>query len=440
VSGPPRGDAAASTQDATAPRQIVRIAAAKRVKPPDGSLARTDGAMATTTWVGRPMRAMTTTTAAATRRGVVASMREFSRHRLACSGRTLGYVFILLVCVIWVAASFLVSDLEARGVSPVMMSFLSSSTFMVLVPARGGTIARGLRSVFFGQNAELSAMDRDDHRDGNQSSRSMYTFGQHAKAALVTAPIWVLCQLAFDYSLLLTTVTANSMLSASNVVFTFIFAVFFRLDKFTWVKSVAIVVFVIGSVLVTLAGSDGREEEEEEEWKQQGLHVVGNILSLAFAALYALYTTLLKVYLSDDTKTDMTLFLALMGIANVMCFVPIFTLFHLLDGLDALFESLTTNTFWLIIVKSIFDNVLNDYLWARSILLTSPTVASIGLSLQIPMAAGVELCVRTPVWASHLRNQLLMAAGTACVLIGFFGVVLSKAPSHNRTSSRTIVV
>jgi hypothetical protein len=66
--------------------------------------------MTTTTWVGRPTRATTTT-----RRGVVASVREFSRRRLACSGRTLGYVFILLVCVIWVAASFLVSDLEARG-------------------------------------------------------------------------------------------------------------------------------------------------------------------------------------------------------------------------------------------------------------------------------------------------------------------------------------
>ena len=28
--------------------------------------------------------------------------------------------------------------------------------------------------------------------------------------------------------------------------------------------------------------------------------------------------------------------------------------------------------------KGLFDNVLSDYLWARAVLLTSPTVASVG--------------------------------------------------------------
>jgi hypothetical protein len=36
--------------------------------------------------------------------------------------------------------------------------------------------------------------------------------------------------------------------------------------------------------------------------------------------------------------------------------------------------------------QAIFDNVVADYLWARAVILTSPTVATVGLSLTIPLA------------------------------------------------------
>ena len=69
----------------------------------------------------------------------------------------------------------------------------------------------------------------------------MYSFEYHLKAAFVVAPIWVMAQLAFDYSLLMTTVTANSMLSSSSAVFTFVVSVYMGLDKFSWMKVAAIV-------------------------------------------------------------------------------------------------------------------------------------------------------------------------------------------------------
>lgn len=39
-----------------------------------------------------------------------------------------------------------------------------------------------------------------------------------------------------------------------------------------------------------------------------------------------------------------------------------------------------------IVLNGLCDNVLSDYLWARAIVLTSPTVATVGLSLTIPLA------------------------------------------------------
>jgi solute carrier family 35 protein F5 len=60
-----------------------------------------------------------------------------------------------------------------------------------------------------------------------------------------------------------------------------------------------------------------------------------------------------------------------------------------------------------IIVGALFNNVLSDYLWARSIVLTSPTVATVGLSLTIPLA---------------FLSDFLLGKGTAGYLSGFGAV------------------
>ena len=47
---------------------------------------------------------------------------------------------------------------------------------------------------------------------------------------------------------------------------------------------------------------------------------------------------------------------------------------------------MTMSVLGFIVLNGLADNVLSDYLWARSIVLTSPTVATVGLSLTIPLA------------------------------------------------------
>lgn len=63
----------------------------------------------------------------------------------------------------------------------------------------------------------------------------------------------------------------------------------------------------------------------------------------------------------------------------------------------------------------LLDNVLSDYLWAKALLLTTPTAATAGLNIQIPIAAVVD-SVRGMV-PSPLR-----VLGAAAVLVGFFGI------------------
>lgn len=61
------------------------------------------------------------------------------------------------------------------------------------------------------------------------------------------------------------------------------------------------------------------------------------------------------------------------------------------------------------------DNVLSDYLWAKAILLTTTTVATAGLTIQIPIAVVVDSITGH---APHLLDLV----GASAVLLGFAGI------------------
>lgn len=59
--------------------------------------------------------------------------------------------------------------------------------------------------------------------------------------------------------------------------------------------------------------------------------------------------------------------------------------------------------------------MLSDYLWAKAVLLTTTTVATAGLTIQVPMAAVVDSLTGN---APHLMDYL----GAMAVMIGFAGI------------------
>ncbi|KAM7255844.1 hypothetical protein ACFE04_011585 [Oxalis oulophora] len=73
----------------------------------------------------------------------------------------------------------------------------------------------------------------------------------------------------------------------------------------------------------------------------------------------------------------------------------------------------------------LLDNVLSDYLWAKAILLTSTTVATAGLTIQVPLAAIVDALSGNP----PNRTDYL---GAVAVMIGFAGINL-PADVFNRS-------
>lgn len=59
--------------------------------------------------------------------------------------------------------------------------------------------------------------------------------------------------------------------------------------------------------------------------------------------------------------------------------------------------------------------MLSDYLWAKAVLLTTTTVATAGLTIQVPLAAIVDSVMGN---APHLMDYL----GGLAIMIGFAGI------------------
>lgn len=122
-------------------------------------------------------------------------------------------------------------------------------------------------------------------------------------------------------------------------------------------------------------------------------------------------------------QVSMLLFFGYVGIINLVAVSPVIIIAQLLRVINL--GALTWHAIGLTIIKGLFDNVLSDYLWARAVLLIGPTLATVGLSIQVPMTVAVEMLFTHPAYLQHAGSAVLVLLGGACVLVGFFGINLS---------------
>lgn len=111
----------------------------------------------------------------------------------------------------------------------------------------------------------------------------------------------------------------------------------------------------------------------------------GVTLCLLSAVLYGVYTVLIRqVTPQESGKFNIRVMFGFVGLFNLVLLAPAIAVLHA-TGIEDL-SGLTPTIFGLVVIKGLFDNVLSDILWAMAILLTSPTAATIGLSLTVPLA------------------------------------------------------
>ncbi|XP_010066248.2 solute carrier family 35 member F5 isoform X3 [Eucalyptus grandis] len=368
----------------------------------------------------------------------------------------LGLIYIVAVATIWIGASFLVQSVVHLGASPFLITYICNSLFIIYIPIFeiGCYVEDKYGSLWFWKNrksdnssslkglgelemanllaeVDLSAKADDlvpstsvEEGDISQDAGSEYesesalhdrgVMSEDADKEVDTKGRWTRMRVA----------KSNTILSTSSSLFTFLVSLAFLGEKFTWIKLIGVLLCMGGTIIVSVGDSESASPRSDAA-------LLGDILALVSAALYAVYITLIRKKLPDDDENQgqasMVQFLGYLGLFNLLIFLPVALVLNFAK-LEP-FTNLNWKETGLIVGKGLLDNVLSDYLWAKAVLLTSTTVATAGLSIQVPLAAVVESLTGK---APHLMDYL----GAVAVMIGFAGIILpSDAFSRSKEAS-----
>jgi hypothetical protein len=101
-------------------------------------------------------------------------------------------------------------------------------------------------------------------------------------------------------------------------------------------------------------------------------------------------------------------------------------------------------------IAGLVDYALADILWARAVVLLSPTAATAGLSAQIPVAAVIDALLGNRAWTATPASVALFVLGSVAVVAGFILTAVEdeevaeevsteegKSPSSSRSDDNT---
>jgi len=421
----------------------------------------------------------------------------------------LGIVFIILVSVIWSAASILVQYLfqETDFNSPFLLTYIGTSLFVIFIPMRliwerRNRWRASICSILKGQTSssyiDYSNIDDDkiipwkaaadelnrsrdvlqeletwQHEDSTFNSEDkssqnctdmmleneqvplapdiyiptrehmLLSHMHHIKMAMKIAPLWFFSNYFYNLSLAYTTITSSTVLSSTGSVFTFIFAVTWGDESFSKNKFIGVALAFTGSLITSLDDTFATPDPTDKSTNDADRPFYGDTFGLISAIGYGGYTVMLRVACpQDENNFSMQLLLGYIGLLNMLSLSPI--LFYILSQLvmqsnqndsnlatddsnlnrnDDGSHAFTWFIFLCIVVKGLFDNVLSDYLWARSIVLTSATVASVGLGLTIPLALLSDVFIMDETSVLSVGSIL----GATLVLVGFVFTNIDEA-------------
>lgn len=235
------------------------------------------------------------------------------------------------------------------------------------------------------------------------------------------APLWFVANCSYNWSLDELTVTTSTVISTTSCMWTYAFSVACAEEAPSRRKLLGVALCMAGNVCSAFAPSSGSGDSGPG-----ASSVPGVLVCVLGAVMYAAYTTLLRWDVEKsggDEAVSMSFFFAGLGLIAGVCLLPLVLVLHI-SGIEPL-SGLTWEILGFVVLKGLLDNVLSDYLWAKAVLYTSPTVATVGLSLTIPLAIpadSVSAALGRPGGAAGV--PLNAATGAAALLVlGGFGLL-----------------
>lgn len=214
---------------------------------------------------------------------------------------------------------------------------------------------------------ELSSKDQDPHSilaadfiDSDNPEKtsiigSKYTHTEILSIAIILCPLWFIANCSYNYALLYTSVGSSTIISNLSGAFTLFFSWLYGVEKVSIGKILGLLICFMGVAMVAVADTDSANE------KASYRSLLGDIMAVLGAAGYGMYTTMLRLKVSEDGSASMQLLLGYLGLVSIVILSPMLILMASLDLGDV--RQLTWTAFGFVLLSGFFDNVIADYLW-----------------------------------------------------------------------------
>jgi solute carrier family 35 protein F5 len=238
--------------------------------------------------------------------------------------------------------------------------------------------------------------------EGPPPSEGVLSVPETAKLSLEFCLLWFVANYLVAACLEYTSVASSTILTSTSSIWTLIFGAIWRVESFSWRKLAGVLCSLAGIALISsldLSKEDNDDSRGNFPHKTQGEIAIGDAMAFGSAVMYGIYAVVMKKRIGNEDRVNMPLFFGLVGLFNVLFLWPGFILLHY-TGVET-FEMPPTGKIWTIVLVCypfLFEYSSNisklnsassfvaDYCWAYAMLLTTPLVVTVGLSMTIPVS------------------------------------------------------